>query len=369
MNRARPAALVAFFLILALVVIEAPSAQRAEAAALLDAPNVNACTASNATVSFRWQPTQASSVQWLDLSYRDNGFAPGTFGAHGPLTPTATSHTWEGLQPGLTYFWRVNSLTPAGWITSATGSFVPCGGSTLLPGSITCEADGSATVRFRWSVSTNSTQVQWLDMSVFDNGFQSGTFVSAGPMHPSANEVIWPGISANTAHVFRINALTASGWQSTQIGSFIACPEWSSEAYAPPLLHAGVEVMAERWILVDLDRQEVTAMIGDRPLYTAFVTTGKPGWETPRGNFSIVYRVQDETMTSASIGAEEYYVLEDVLYTQYFTTEGHALHLNYWRPDYYFGEIASSHGCVGIRLAAVEFLWRFATYGTRVTII
>jgi lipoprotein-anchoring transpeptidase ErfK/SrfK len=110
-------------------------------------------------------------------------------------------------------------------------------------------------------------------------------------------------------------------------------------------------------------------MIGDSPLYTALVTTGKDGWETPRGNFAILHRVADETMTSASIGAEEYYVLEDVLYTQYFTREGHALHLNYWRPDYYFGQTASSHGCVGMRLAAAEFFWRFATYGTRVTII
>jgi hypothetical protein len=72
-------------------------------------------------------------------------------------------------------------------------------------------------------------------------------------------------------------------------------------------------------------------------------------------------------MTSASIGAEEYYVLEDVLYTQYFTTVGHALHLNYWRSDDYFGSTRSSRA-VGMRLADAEFFWNFATVGTRVTI-
>jgi lipoprotein-anchoring transpeptidase ErfK/SrfK len=66
--------------------------------------------------------------------------------------------------------------------------------------------------------------------------------------------------------------------------------------------------------------------------------------------------------------AEEHYVLEDVLYTQYFTFEGHALHLNYWRDEYYFGNIRSSHGCIGMRLADAEFFWNFARYGTRVTI-
>ena len=136
---------------------------------------------------------------------------------------------------------------------------------------------------------------------------------------------------------------------------------------APPAI-PGTEVTGERWILVSLDAQEATAMIGDRPLYTALVTTGKEGWETPKGTWRIVYRVANETMTSASIGAEENYVLKDVLYTQYFTTVGHALHLNYWRPDSYFGNEASSHGCVGMRLADAEFFWRFATNGTRVTI-
>jgi lipoprotein-anchoring transpeptidase ErfK/SrfK len=135
----------------------------------------------------------------------------------------------------------------------------------------------------------------------------------------------------------------------------------------PPSI-PGPEVTGERWIAVDLGAQTATAMIGEAPLYTALVTTGKEGWRTPAGSFRVLYRVANETMTSAAIGAEEYYVLEDVLYTQYFTDRGHALHLNYWREDYYFGNIASSHGCVGMRLADAEFFWNFATFGTRVEI-
>jgi lipoprotein-anchoring transpeptidase ErfK/SrfK len=131
----------------------------------------------------------------------------------------------------------------------------------------------------------------------------------------------------------------------------------------------GPEVAGERWILISIADQTATAMIGDQPLYAALVTTGKDGWNTPTGSFQILYRVANETMTSAAIGAEEFYHLEDVLYTQYFTDRGHALHLNYWRENWYFGRIRSSHGCVGMRLADAEFFWNFATYGTRVEIV
>jgi lipoprotein-anchoring transpeptidase ErfK/SrfK len=127
--------------------------------------------------------------------------------------------------------------------------------------------------------------------------------------------------------------------------------------------------LGEHWVLVDIGDQTTSAMIGDEVYYTALGSTGKAGWETPIGEFTIIYRVENETMTSASIGAEEYYVLEDVLYTQYFTYEGHALHLNYWRPDSVFGNEATSHGCVGLRFSDAEFFWNFAEYGTRVVIV
>ena len=324
---------------------------------------------SNPTARFDWQPAAGTQTQWLDLSVTDNRFAEGTFSRYGPIAGTAATITWPGVEAGAPHFWRVWALTPTGWTVSETGTFVPCAGPRLLSGPITCEADGTATVHFRWAPSSLPSYGQWLDLSVIDNSFAPGTFSAAGPLAPDADSYSWGGIQTNTWHVFRVNALTDQGWQSSQVGSFVACPPARREPFDAPPPVPGPEVPGERWVLVDIERQEATAMIGDRPFYTALVTTGKEGWETPRGTFSIIYRVFDETMTSASIGAEDYYVLEHVLYTQYFTYEGHALHLNYWRPDYYFGEIASSHGCVGMRLAAAEFFWRFAGYGTRVVII
>ena len=108
-------------------------------------------------------------------------------------------------------------------------------------------------------------------------------------------------------------------------------------------------------------------MVGDTPWYTALVTSGKEGYETPTGGFRISYRVADETMTSGP-GVEDYYYIEHVLFTQYFTDRGHAIHLNYWQPDSVFGREYTSHGCLGMRYADAEVLWNFATNGTRVVI-
>jgi lipoprotein-anchoring transpeptidase ErfK/SrfK len=45
-----------------------------------------------------------------------------------------------------------------------------------------------------------------------------------------------------------------------------------------------------------------------------------------------------------------------------------ALHANYWRPVSYFGNVASSHGCVGMLYDDAKFFWDFATYRTRVVV-
>lgn len=83
--------------------------------------------------TFSWSPNLVNkSIQWLDLTRFDNGFAPGTFVSAGPLTTTESSHVWDGLEPGARHFWRVNTLTYGGWMTSATGTFttLSCGAAT-----------------------------------------------------------------------------------------------------------------------------------------------------------------------------------------------------------------------------------------------
>lgn len=128
----------------------------------------------------------------------------------------------------------------------------------------------------------------------------------------------------------------------------------------------------ERWAYVSLSRQQAIAMVDDTPVYIALATTGKPGFETPRGSFNIVRRVYNETMDSLTIGlprdSPEGYYLEDILFTQYFDWQGDAFHLNYWQPDSVFGRTPTSHGCVGLRYADAEFFWYFLQMGSQVVI-
>ena len=90
-------------------------------------------------------------------------------------------------------------------------------------------------------------------------------------------------------------------------------------------------------------------------------------WETPTGWYAINRRVANETMESGSIGAEDFFKLEDVLFTQYFTDRGHALHFAWWRTPETIGR-PGSHGCVNMLLDDSRFVWDWATIGTPVVI-
>lgn len=82
------------------------------------------CSGGNADVTFRWyRRVPSGSVQYLDVSIYNNGWAPGTFYPSGELSPTVESATWPGIWPWTTVYWRVNTLTDRGWISTDTGSF------------------------------------------------------------------------------------------------------------------------------------------------------------------------------------------------------------------------------------------------------
>ena len=128
----------------------------------------------------------------------------------------------------------------------------------------------------------------------------------------------------------------------------------------------------ERWILVNTATQRAVAFEGATPVRVALVTTGMPGWVTPWGEYQVYARVENETMDSTSLGyprdGPDGWYVEDVLWVQHFNGPI-TIHYNYWRPESYFGNVASSHGCVGMRYDDAKFFWDFATIGTRVVVI
>ncbi len=122
-----------------------------------------------------------------------------------------------------------------------------------------------------------------------------------------------------------------------------------------------------RWIDVQLTQQLITLYQDRDPVRVVVTTSGMAGWETPTGEYAITWRKANETMSSGAIGAEHFFKLEDVLYTQYFTDEGHAIHYAWWRTPETIGR-PGSHGCLNVLLDDAEFMWDWADVGTPIII-
>lgn len=128
---------------------------------------------------------------------------------------------------------------------------------------------------------------------------------------------------------------------------------------------------AGKWIGINRTIQIVVAYVGDKPQFWARTSTGRPGWETPLGNFEIQRRVAKETMDSATLLGKDAeranYKIENVKYTQYFTSDGNAIHENWWKDPDTFG-LPSSHGCAGLLPADALKFWEFGATGMPVIV-
>ena len=68
-------------------------------------------------------------------------------------------------------------------------------------------------VTFSWNPPpSNMVQQQWIDLSIFDNGFAGGTFIGAGPFPVWIGEFTWTGLRPNTTHYWRVNSLVGGSW-------------------------------------------------------------------------------------------------------------------------------------------------------------
>lgn len=136
-------------------------------------------------------------------------------------------------------------------------------------------------------------------------------------------------------------------------------------APAPPSPHNG------HWVDINLSSFYLIAYDGSTPTHVAIIIVGKEDHATPTGEFTILRRVPDETMDAATVGvpksSPDYYYLPHVLWTQYFTNEGHALHTNYWSQPWQYGT-TGSHGCINLQEPDAHYLWDFLKLGSPVRI-
>jgi beta-lactamase superfamily II metal-dependent hydrolase len=180
------------------------------------------CSAGAVTATFRWEPSVPRGfVQWVDLSLFGNGFAPGTFLGAGPLLPETESLVWHGLLAEARHYWRVNTLVDGQWVASGVGSFTTSCRPLGLQVSQECSATVPGTVKatFQWSPLAGVSE-QWVDLTLFDNGFAAGTFLGAGPLPGDRKAFVWDGLLPGTTHFWRVNARSESGWIPSDTASF-----------------------------------------------------------------------------------------------------------------------------------------------------
>lgn len=141
-------------------------------------------------------------------------------------------------------------------------------------------------------------------------------------------------------------------WYRTRRGNYL----WHERVRLPP----PVQARSGRWIDVHLKQPTiVTAYEGGRAVAAALALTGVGGWETPPGTYAIQRRVANERMRGPG------WDVPNVLYTQYFTALGHAIHYNYWSSNWGY---PGSKGCLGMNHEDSLWLWNWAAVGTPIVI-
>src|SRR6478672_1440768 len=90
-----------------------------------------------------------------------------------------------------------------------------------------CLPDGKVGVTFSWAGNDPTASQQWIDLSIYNNGWAPGSFVGAGPLPGTATSFTWNGLLAGVRHYTRINQQLSNGfWDPSATYAFDtpACP-------------------------------------------------------------------------------------------------------------------------------------------------
>lgn len=109
-------------------------------------------------------------------------------------------------------------------------------GLGVVAATCTGQTDHSVQVTFVWQPSKAGPQ--WLDLSIFGNGFAPATFVTAPPLSTATWGFVWDGLLEGTTHFVRVNTLTRAGWMASETLPFYTpiCDGRADPAPAPDML-------------------------------------------------------------------------------------------------------------------------------------
>ncbi len=114
----------------------------------------------------------------------------------------------------------------------------------------------------------------------------------------------------------------------------------------------------QRWIQIDLSKQNLIAWEGNKPVYAVTISSGKKATPTQTGAFKIQTKLKKTRMKGRG------YDVANVPHTMYYQG-GYAIHGAYWHNR--FGTRVS-HGCVNLAPNHAKWVFNWANVGTPVLI-
>jgi len=148
---------------------------------------------------------------------------PGSEGRAAAVLQTATPTSTIAATSTATATATVPTATATATATSTTVPG-PTGPITNFPSSACVGGfpPASANVTFSWTGLSN-VSVIYLDLSLFDNDFQDGTYVTS-ILPPGTTSFTWNGLVAGQAHFWRVTGRGLNGdWVSSEFRRFVPC--------------------------------------------------------------------------------------------------------------------------------------------------
>ncbi len=185
-------------------------------------------------------------------------------------------------------------------------------------------------------------------LEVTDDG-KGGLKVGWGTELPKRSAVLLTGRDAT------ISGVT---YHQTSGGFWVRLPELK---IAKPQIPADVGP-SERWIDVDLTRQQLVAFEGRRPVFATLISSGRRNLQDPERDFPTppgTYRIREKHVTATmdgDVASDGPYSIEDVPWVMYFQGS-YALHGAFWHDS--FGNVRS-HGCVNMSPEDARTLFHWA---------
>lgn len=119
-----------------------------------------------------------------------------------------------------------------------------------------------------------------------------------------------------------------------------------------------------KWLVADVKAKRMYAYEHNQLIRTFLISGGAPKTPTVLGTYQIYNKLPIRTMRGANADGSRY-EQPDVKYVNYFYKD-YAVHGNYWRPSSVFGNVNTSHGCIGITDSDAEWIYNWAPIGTTV---